>query len=166
MKNRALYSLIPLVALVGCSLFPREPDTKGAQTASAPTKSAFQSEGPTYKCHERDKCRVTVTVTACAAGGITPYPYTLRVSPKLRDVAIVWTLRAPAGFSFAPEGVFFKEKDLTKQFGSAKHSADQFVWQDANTTPGKFPYGIRVRRDGRDCAVLDPIVINDDVVSP
>jgi hypothetical protein len=161
MKNRALYLIIPLAVLAGCSLFPREPESKGT-----PTTSAFKSEGSTYKCFEKERCRVTVVVTACSATGITTEPYTLRVTRRLRDVPIVWTLRAPPGFTFAKEAVFFKNEDLAaKQFTASKSGSHEFVWRDANTTPGRFPYGIKLRHEGKDC-VLDPIVINDDTDRP
>jgi hypothetical protein len=85
----------------------------------------------------------------------------------LRDVPIVWTLRAPAGFSFAPDGVNFKSKEMaSRQFPTSKSGSHEFVWEDANTAYGTFPYNIKVRKDGKDCPVLDPIVVNDDDAPP
>ena len=159
MKNRALYSLIPLAVLFGCSHFHRDSDDA--------KESGTKGSASSYKCFEKEKCRVTVVVTACSAAGITTSPYILKVTRKLRDVPIVWTLKAPAGFSFAADGVHFKNKDMaSKQFASPKASSHEFVWQDANTAPGSFPYNVRVRQGATDCPILDPIVINDDTDSP
>ncbi len=159
MKNRALYWLIPLAVFAGCSVFHRDTDD-----AKPP---ATKSSGTTYKCFEKEKCRVTVVVTECSATGITANPNTLKVARRLRDVPIVWTLRAPAGFSFAPDGVNFKSKEMaSRQFTTSKAGSHEFVWEDANTAYGTFPYNIKVRRDGKDCPVLDPIVVNDDDAPP
>ena len=159
MKNRALYWLVPLAVLAGCSWLQREStDVKS---------SATQSSGTTFKCFEKSQCRVTVVVTACSASAITPNPYTLKVTRRLRDVPIVWTLRAPAGFSFAPDGINFKNKEMaSRQFTTSKSTSHEFVWEDANTSPGTFRYNIKVRQDGKDCPVLDPIVVNDDTDAP
>src|SRR5437016_1048763 len=113
MKNRALYSLILLAVLAGCSWFHRDSgDVKS---------SAIQSQGTTFKCFEKSQCRVSVVVTACSATGITANPNTLKVTRRLRDVPIVWTLRAPAGFAFAADGVTFKSKEMaSRQFTTSK----------------------------------------------
>jgi hypothetical protein len=155
MSKRALYSLIPLVLLVGCPLPPKD--------SGAAKPSGAASHGTTFKCFEKRDCRITVTVTACSATGITANPNTLKVTRRLRDVPIVWTLRAPPGYTFAPDGVHFKNKDMAaRQFKPAKSSGPhEFVWEDANTSPGDFPYNIRVRQGDRDCPVHDPIVVND-----
>ena len=154
MSKRALYSLIPLVLLVGCPLPPREGEAK---------PYGAESHGTTFKCFEKRHCRVTVTVTACSATGISTNPATLKVTRRLRDVPIVWTLRAPAGYTFAADGIHFKNKEMAiRQFVGPKAGPREFVWEDANTTPGRFPYNVRVRQDGRDCPVLDPIIVNDD----
>lgn len=154
MSKRALYSLIPLVLLVGCPLPPKD--------SGATRPSGAVSHGPTLKCYEKQHCRITVTVTACSAAGITANPYTLKVTRRLRDVPIVWTLRAPAGYTFAADGIHFKNKEMaTRQFAGPKAGPREFVWEDANTHPGEFAYNIRVRHEGRDCPVHDPIVVND-----
>ena len=159
MKKRALYSLLPLAVLVGCSWFHRDSDDVKS--------SAVKPPGTTFKCFEKNQCRVTVVVTSCSATGITANPYTLKVARRLKDVPIVWTLRAPAGFSFAPDAINFKNKELaSRQFTTSKSGSHEFVWEDANTAYGTFPYNIKVRQDGRDCPVLDPIVVNDDDAPP
>ncbi len=159
MKNRALYSLIPLAVLFGCSHFHRDSDDA--------KESGTKGSASSYKCFEKEKCRVTVVVTACSAAGITASPYTLKVTRRLRDVPIVWTLKAPAGFSFAADGVHFKNKEMaSKQFASPKASSHEFVWEDANTAPGRFPYNVRVRQGATDCPILDPIIVNDDTDQP
>ena len=85
------------------------------------------------------------------------------LSSKLRNVPIVWKLHAPAGFSFATDGINFKNKELaSKQFVTSRVSSHEYVWEDANTAYGTFPYNIKVRQEGRDCPVLDPTVVNDD----
>jgi hypothetical protein len=157
MSKRALYSLIPLVLLVGCPLPPKDAD------AAKPSGAGAGSHGTTLKCYEKRHCRITVTVTACSAAGISANPYTLKVTRRLRDVPIVWTLRAPPGYTFAADGIHFKNKEMAiRQFKPAKASnPHEFVIDDANTEPGEFAYNIRVRHEGRDCPVHDPILIND-----
>ena len=91
-----------------------------------------------------------------------------RRARNLKEVAIVWKLDAPAGFAFATDGVNFKNKELaSRQFRVSKAAGpDEFRWEDANTAPGTFPYNVKVTHNGRDCPILDPTVVNDDVSPP
>jgi len=154
MSKRALCSLISLAVLAGCSLFHRDADdAKPAVT---------QSSNTTFRCTEKDQCRVTVVVRGCSATAITANPYTLQVARGLKDVPIIWKLQAPAGFTFAADGINFKNKELaTRQFKSPKQSSNEFQWEDQNNAPGTFPYNIKVKQDGRDCPIHDPIVVNE-----
>lgn len=112
-------------------------------------------------CKEKE-CRVAVTVTACA---ISVEPEVLGIAKGGRDIDIVWEIRSP-GVTFARENaIFFKEKDraaAARQFREPRLLDDRkFRWRDANTGPGEFHYGVNVIDNGKACAPLDPIVINE-----
>ncbi len=107
------------------------------------------------------ECLVRITVAACA---ITVDIPVLGIAKGNRDVDIVWEIRSEGAVFAREKPVFFKgdRAEAARQFSEPRLLADKkFRWRDANSSPGRFEYGITVVDNGKACAPLDPTVIND-----
>jgi hypothetical protein len=149
MNNKMLWS-IAVVGLVvaGCCLAPR------GQGSEPPIQAAI--------CKEKE-CVVAVQVAACA---IRVNPDWLGVAKGNRDVEIVWEIRNSPGVTFAKEDpIFFKDRyreAAARQFREPKALSDtKYRWQNANSAPGVYHYGVRVVDNGRACPPLDPVIVDE-----
>ena len=136
-------------ALSGCAWIH---GTFGGESAGA---AAARYDGP--RC-DQSPCRVRVHVADCR---IRVMPERLGVRKGLRRATIEWRIEDP-GYTFARDGIVFGDKEAARVFHGERMAArDTFTVVDENTGPGEYKYTVRVERDGKACAPLDPVVIND-----
>ncbi len=109
-----------------------------------------------------NKCKATITVTACNQAGISATPDTIVVKPG--KWKIEWTLATP-GYSFTSDGITMKPGAPGGVFSNGNKDAPQKFSMDDDhkgpSTAGSFKYNVRVVDGSGNVCKYDPTVDND-----
>jgi hypothetical protein len=118
-------------------------------------------------CHGGGGCTVVVTVTSCAAGGISVDAPTLNVQRGNPRIRLTWTI-AGNDYEFTDDGIKFTTPGWEQEFEAKHNGKNNYTWIDINPTntatqgrPFKYSVTVQPKRGGAACPSLDPTVIND-----
>jgi hypothetical protein len=150
-------------ALLGCATAqqtPPRPAGKLLKPVSTVPGPYPQDRYSAAYC-ERDRCTITVTVNEKCE--ITVDPQWMGISPKVAAPILDWSLKAGPGFSFE-----IYEKPGPEGTVSGGFRFDAATRPDLITAkvlkakaPAVYNYGIKAKKGGTVCEVLDPPVIVD-----
>src|SRR4051812_16949949 len=147
MRNQSLLAAMAAsLAVAGCAALPTggkiQHQRVGTDSSSVCTTQS---------------CKVEVVVTDDCKAEARPY-FLIMVGKA--PVTVTWEVSRNA--TFVHEGVFFKEAEARRVFEPDSRLAEKTRVGVRNAKQdGLYHYGVRVAVGGRECPVLDPVVIND-----
>lgn len=111
-------------------------------------------------CNPGAVCTVKVFVAGCSVD--VDYKIVWVTRGHL-DAKIHWQIDDPGEYSFLPDGVFIKTPQKGVFTPVPTGNRKLYTLNDANAYGGRYDYGVRIRddRNGVDCPVLDPVIINE-----
>jgi hypothetical protein len=135
----------------GCAWLDRDDGTPPSTSGNVPVT-----------CSQTPCPPIQVTVTACVVT-ITPASY--RVGKGVKGATIVWDVQTP-NVTFPSQPIRWKKESQAlaeREFTNPRLLRDGrgFSWDDGNSQPATFNYGVNVIQDGKACPPMDPTIIND-----
>lgn len=173
MRTHTLLSFAAVsLAMLGCD--SRAPEQKAAPPAqqAAPAVVAQATSTPTpakvkptvdKKC-KKDDCMIMVTVSACAAGGITVNLPSVGITKGIVDVPIVWEIDGNK-FEFTGNGIVVTAPSGVFVSKGPSPNNKQFTVIDTNSQPVddkeyKYTVTVKPKNSGTPCPAYDPTIIN------